>query len=783
MGRKVCPYARALWYDLSMKTDLNFGWQFVSGRHEDAILRPLKDEERVDIPHCVGLFSPQYVNELDYQNEYTYQLCFDLKDESPVKILSFAGVMLQCDVYLNGVELGRFLSGFLPFDIDVSEIIKPKGNILTVFVDGREDKNIPPFGKVVDYLTYAGIYREVSIEGHPQAYVQDLYVETNASGKLTIHPAFVGQAEVQYTLKDGDKVLAEFSKDEYQAKGITPWSIDNPKLYALETRYGDDLFAVRFGFRDIRFAKEGFFLNGKRVPIVGLNRHQTYPYFGPAAPRSLQEDDADLLKASGINLVRTSHYPQSEHFLNRCDEIGLLVVDEIPGWQHIGVTEEWRGNCVDFAGRMILKERQHPCLVAYGLRIDESGDDDALYQEIQDVKASLDPNRPSLGVRNFKDSHCLEDIYAYNDFSCSDLSHGVDPSSQLKGGEGKALLISESNGHMFPTKSFDPTSRRAEHALRHARVLSDALSDAGYCGAITWCAFDYATHCDFGAGDHICHHGVYDIFRNPKYAASFFQSQGEEPVLEIASLVQPGDYDEALLPKFYAFTNLDSVKLYRGDAYVGEFFPDKKGFPGLAHPPILIDDIIGALFKEPKISPKDGEKIVKMFNYCAQNGYNRLKIAHKLFLARMMAKYHLSFTYVYNTFAKYVQSWGESSSMWRFEGCKKGKVVKTLVRAPSTNFHLEIASQKNTLVNGSTYDATRVAILKKDQYGTTMPYASDPIRVETEGPIEVYGPTLFSLYGGGSAVYVRSLPVKTPTEAILRIIDGNDTYEQYFLVK
>ena len=766
-----------------MKTDLNFGWRFLAGRYEDGIDHLLKEGERVDIPHCVKLFPIQYINERDYQGEYTYQLVFDAKDERPVKILRFDGVMLQCDVYLNGVKLGHFISGFLPFEVEVSEIIRPKNNLLTVFVDGREDPDIPPFGKVVDYLTYAGIYREVSLLCEEEAYIEDLYVEASADGNMILHPTFIGKAEAYYELKDGENVLATFKTPRHKAGRIVPWSIDNPKLYTLEAHYGDSVRSVRFGFRDISFRKEGFFLNGKRVPIIGLNRHQTFPYFGPAAPKGLQEEDADLLKASGINLVRTSHYPQSEHFLNRCDEIGLLVVDEIPGWQFIGTSENWRGNCVDFARRMILKERQHACLVAYGLRIDESGDDDDLYQKVQDVKAKLDPHRPSLGVRNFKDSHCLEDIYAYNDFSCAGLDHGCDPSSQLKGGEGKPLLISESNGHMFPTKPFDPTIRRAEHALRHARVLSDVLSDPGYCGAITWCAFDYATHNDFGSGDHICHHGVYDIFRNPKYAAKFFQSQGEVPTLEVASLLQPGDYDEALLPKFYVFTNADSVKLYRGDSYIAEFHPDKKAFPALAHPPILIDDIIGAMFNEPKISKKDGEKIVGMFNYCAQNGYSRLKIGYKLFMARMMAKYHLNFTYVYNTFAKYVQSWGQSSSLWRFEAYKDGKKIQTVVRGPSNDFHLDLQCQREVLVNGETYDAVRVGVLKKDQFGTTMPYASDPIRAEVEGPIEIYGPKLFSLYGGGSAVYVRSLPVKGPTEAVLRLYLGEETYEQRFIVK
>ncbi|MCR5348253.1 MAG: glycoside hydrolase family 2 protein, partial [Bacilli bacterium] len=665
----------------------------------------------------------------------------------------------------------------------VSAFLRPKGNVLTLFVDGSEDPTIPPFGKVVDYLTYCGIYREVYLTSHPSSYIEDVFVSGSSDGTIKVQTKIHGEGSPHYALYDEGRLLAEFDGSSFHYDCPKVWGVGSPHLYELEAQLGEDRKRVRFGFRDAKFQPEGFFLNGKRLTLVGLNRHQTYPYFGPAAPKSLQYDDADLLKSSGINLVRTSHYPQSEHFLDRCDELGLMVVDEIPGWQYIGQDKKWRENCRDFARRMIVKERNHPCLIAYGLRIDESPDDDELYSSLQAIKEELDPGRQSLGVRNFKDSHCLEDVYGYNDFSCDSLEHGVDPSGQLKGGKGKALLITESNGHMFPTKSFDPTSRRVEHALRHAKVLDEAVGDRGYCGAITWCAFDYGTHRDFGSGDHICHHGVYDIYRSPKYAASFFKSQGKTPFIDVASLLQPGDFDAALMPKIYVFTNAEYVEMYRGEHRIGRFYPNRKDYPHLPHPPIVIDDIIGDMFNEPNISPEDGKKIVATFNWCAQNGYGALRVRDKLFLARMMAKYHLDFSYVYATYAKYVQSWGESSSLWRFEAFKDGKRFATITRGPSTDFHLEVKPTRDTLVHGATYDCVRIGIAKKDQYGTTMPYASDPVEVTVEGPIEVYGPRIFSLYGGASALYIRSLPCKNPTEATVHVTCLGETIDCLLVVR
>ena len=766
-----------------MNISLNHGWSFVKGRLDLAKETPLKRGEEIELPHCVNTYPTQYLSEKDYQGEYTYQLRFDCKDDSPSKVLRFHGVMLQFDCYINGVPLGHFVSGYLPVDIDVSRFVQPKNNILTVFVDGREDPDIPPFGKVVDYLTFAGIYREVELLCRPKIHIEDVFVEAHADGSVRISAKLNGEGEVRLAVKDKGSIVYEGKDSSFKIPDVHPWSIEDPYLYEFVFTCGEDTLTKRIGFRDVRFGQDGFFLNGKHVRLLGLNRHQLYPYFGPAAPKSLQYEDADLLKSSGLNVVRTSHYPQSEHFLDRCDQIGLLVLDEIPGWQHIGEGKKWRQNCADFARRMILKERNHACLIAYGLRIDESADDDELYGEMQKIREALDPARPSLGVRNFKDSHCLEQIYAYNDFSGDSLSHGVDPAKQLKGGEGKALLITETNGHMFPTKSFDPTSRRLEHALRHAKTLQDTLADPLYCGELSWCAFDYYTHKDFGSGDHICHHGVYDIFRNPKYAASFYKSQGEEPFLEVASLVQPGDFDEALMPKMYCFTNGDYVELYRGESFIGKFYPDKENYPNLPHAPIVIDDIIGETFDEKGIAKKDAEKIVEAFNYCSQYGFNRLKLGHKIMLARLMAKYKINFSGVYQMYAKYIQSWGESSVLWRFVAYKGGKKIAEVRRGPSTDFHYEAVSSKDVLIHGATYDCLRLALFKKDQYCTTLPYASDPIQIETKGPIEVYGPRLVSLYGGATSIYIRSKSVKKPEEASVSIQGNGDSLEFRLLVK
>lgn len=129
---------------------------------------------------------------------------------------------------------------------------------------------------------------------------------------------------------------------------------------------------------------------------------------------------------------------------------------------------------------------------------------------------------------------------------------------------GKALLISECNGHMYPTKAFDDGPHRQEHALRHVRVQNAAYGSGEHAGCFGWCMFDYQTHKDFGSGDRICYHGVLDSFRNPKLAAAVYASQGDaDPVLAVSSSMDIGDNPAGQLGTAYVFSNAQQVKLYK----------------------------------------------------------------------------------------------------------------------------------------------------------------------------------------------------------------------------
>jgi beta-galactosidase len=292
-------------------------------------------------------------------------------------------------------------------------------------------------------------------------------------------------------------------------------------------------------------------------------------------PGRVQRRDATILrKELKCNIVRTSHYPQSRHFLDACDEIGLLVLEEIPGWQHIG-DKPWQDISVDNVNRMIRRDWNHASIILWGVRINESRDNHEFYVRTNAMAHGLDPSRQTGGIRYFQESEFLEDVFTMNDFGFPLMA----PNHPL-------YLNTEFVGHTYPTKTIDNNERLREHAVRHARVHDQLASNPQYAGGIGWCAFDYNTHANFGSGDRICYHGVTDIFREPKPAAGFYRSQcdpDEEIVLVPAFHWAAGDesigFSNALVS-----SNCDHLKFYVNGKLIAEADPDRAQFPHLKYP-------------------------------------------------------------------------------------------------------------------------------------------------------------------------------------------------------
>lgn len=761
---------------MRIKTNLNFGWKYSESFNEDMIKKsyPDKDFETVDIPHANKEIPYNYFDEKIYQFVSCYRKHFKYDksqlDSGRRVILHFEGAAVYAKVYINGSFVGEHKGAYTPFAFDITDYIATE-NVITVMLDSTERSEIPPFGNVVDYLVYGGIYREVWLETVEKVRIDDVFIRTQdvlsdkkmIDADITFTEHTSGTLELELVDSDGKLIASkacEFKAKKLNIKwrvtGAKLWDLDSPNLYTLRVKFNSDINEYRFGFRECKFTRFGFKLNGRTVKIIGLNRHQSYPYVGYAMPASAQRADADLLKYKlGCNLVRTSHYPDSVHFLDRCDEIGLLVFTEMPSWQYLG-EGEWRKNCLDNIKSMILRDRNHPSVILWGVRVNEGQDCDEFYRETNALARSLDPSRQTGGVRNMPQSSFLEDVYTYNDFSHSGGKLALLPSMLVCGL--KPYLVTENNGHMYPTKTFDREEIRTEHALRHARVQNASFGSRRISGAIGWCMADYNTHKDFGSGDRICYHGVTDMFRIPKLAASVFSSQQDKtPVMETSSSMDIGDYPGGIIGLTYIFTNCDEIKVYKNGRYTSSVTPKDGKLKHLPHPPVSPVDYIGdALETEEGLDPITAKYLKNALIAAGKYGYI-MPPQHYIEVAIAFLHGRMTFNQIYDLITKYFANWGNEQVEYTYEGYKDGKLVKSVTRTAVKSTHFEISADADTLTESDTYDVTRIELLALDQNNNRLPYCSSAMKVKIDGPAKLIGPDEFSLIGGVRAFWIRTV--------------------------
>lgn len=738
-----------------------------------ALNAPQENLEAVRLPHTVAMLPFNEFSEQAYQMVSGYLRFFTLPESWQGKRVqvTFEGAAHFAKVYLNGALLAQHGCGYTAFTVDLTDRLRwGEANNLTVELDSRETLDVPPFGNVIDYLTYGGLYREVFLEVGGPACINDLCVRAEMDGSVRCLPACENAAGLTLRLavcSESGGELARWEGDAEAEEALLKveqpalWDCEHPNLYHLKAvllQKGEpvDERTVRFGFRRVEFRADGFYLNGRRVQLRGLDRHQSWPYMGYAVPARAQRLDADILKYElGCNAVRTSHYPQSHHFIDRCDEIGLLVFTEIPGWQHIG-GDAWKAQALVNTEEMVLQWRNHPSIFLWGVRINESADDDELYRRTNELAHRLDPTRPTGGVRNFAHSHLFEDVYTYNDFSHHGPNKGCAPRDAITKAKDKGYLISEYNGHMFPTRACDWEGKRLEHALRHARVVSDAAKSEGIAGTFGWCMFDYNTHRDFGSGDRICYHGVMDMFRNPKLAAAVYASQQERtPVLEVSSSMDIGEHPAGAVGTVAVFTNADRVDVYRNDLPAGSFSPAAE-YAGLAHPPVLIDDTVSALLQSQEgMSRRTADMVRDVLLAVASCGSDLplSVLAKAAYLMVFRGFTREEGVRLYNT---YVAGWGGQVVRWRFDAVKDGRVAASAVRCPGETLALEVKADTDTLADGPCWDMATVRIRAVDEFGAVRTYCSRSLSLRAEGAVELVGPAAVPLCGGMAGCYLRT---------------------------
>jgi beta-galactosidase len=725
----------------NLTVNLDRDWLF-GGKFNPAAQEPGFEDKafaRVTLPHCVANLSWQNWAPAQWADVWIYRRHFDspaaLKNQR--LFLEFDAVMTGATPTINGHLLPAHLGGYLAFNYEITEWLKPTDNVLTLAVDGRW-QNVPPEGSpkgvaAVDYLEPAGIHGSVRLRVFPQVFIRDVFakgVNVLGPGRRVEIACFLDAASipaeslrVRAELFSGGRSLGSDEQNvPLQQLGETAvnlaisrlgnialWEPAAPHLYeVVVTLLANERpwhnYRTRIGLRDARFELDGFFLNGRRLQILGLDRHQVYPYVGGAMPPRVMRRDAEILRHEfNCNFVRCSHYPQSEAFLDACDELGLMVWEEIPGWQYIG-DQPWQDLAVRDVKDMVRRDWNHPSIVIWGVRINESENNPAFYRRTKEAAKALDDTRPTSGAMNrYSTKDWLQDVYAYDDYhSAPDGTVGVREPLP-----GVPYFLTEGVGQFaygVGRSGFGRKYRRAgdlplqeQQAIWHAQIHDRGQAHPRNAGVVAWCAFDYSSLINpFNA---VKCPGVADVFRIPKLGASFYQAQVDP---KLRPVIQPNFYWD-FGPKSPAgpgdraaiFSNCDQLELWLDGKLHASLKPDRQNYPHLAYPPFFADLSLNGV------------------------GKPELRIDGFLGTKRLLSR---SFS------------------------------------ADTTHDQLWLNADDSELVaDGS--DATRLVFRAVDKFGAPRPFVSGEVNFELTGPAVIIGdnPFRWDDSGGAGAVWIRTL--------------------------
>jgi beta-galactosidase len=724
--------------------DFNQGWRF-GGIYRAGSQNPGYDDRtfsRINLPHTVvplswGDWDPTRWGELwIYRKRFSSPV---LPPEGRV-FLDFDGVMTNATVYLNGVELAHHLGGFLPFTVELTDYLMLGENDLGVVVDGRL-LDVPPLGNVnginaIDYVTPAGIYRDVTMRVVPNTYISDVFAKpvnvlTSPALDLSI------TIDSLTTLRDRVKLTVELlhgsrklSTKTVKAKifhgsnviavalrglhGISLWSPSSPTLYTVRvavtgTTVSQHTVEVSTGFRQATFELDGFYLNGERLQIFGLNRHQLFPYTGMAAPARLQARDAQLIKQElNCNMVRCSHYPQSPHFLDACDQLGLMVWEEPPGWQYIG-DQNFDAIFLQNVHDMVIRDRSRASVIVWGTRLDETSSYPTLYAEARELAYELDGTRQTTGAMDTQSTvGWAEDVFADDDYGSSSGNAKLAPPVP-----GVPYVISEAVGAITGPPLYrwiDASVTLEDQAKLHAQVNEMARANPAYAGVLGWCAIDYASLIGGGRNWHnLRWPGVLDTFRVAKPGASFYRSQMSPlvaPVIIPAFYWDFGPSSPATGPGANSIfaTNCDQLNVYVDGQLLTVATPDTADYGNLPYPPVLVNLTV------------DGSTLPAL----TVDGYYR------------------------------------------------GSHVATLQMSANTATDRLVLHLEDTTIVGDGSDGTRLTFRALDAYGNQRPYVSGDVTLSLKGPAAIVGqnPFAFATYGGVGGVTIRSEAKRTGTATV-----------------
>ncbi|MEX0720780.1 MAG: glycoside hydrolase family 2 TIM barrel-domain containing protein [Balneolaceae bacterium] len=702
--------------------------------------------EEITLPHTVTDLSWREWDPATWEKVWMYRRKFELGEDLSQKraFIDFGAAMTAAKVFLNGKEIGENIGGYLPFSFELTDHLSDDGeNVLAVELDSRFNINTPPNrpGKkttVIDFWQPGGIYQIANLRIVPEIFISDVFAKPinvlsenpQLDVEFTVDAAVMpkGSANLNVELMDGDELVnsasatVNISKTGQTTASVTLenledirlWDLDDPNLYdVVATLVIDDNavhnYRVRTGFRKAEFTKSGFYLNGERVQIFGLNRHHTYPFAGGAMPARVHRKDAEILKNDlNCNMVRCSHYPQLVEFFDACDELGLMAFEEIAGWGMWLGDEVWKERVVRDVDLMVRRDRNHPSIVIWGTRMNETPDDIELNTTTRDTAHKLDNSRQttgSIGGWDHATKNFVQDVFSLNDYTSSTDENGLKWPGLHPPRQDFPYLVSEAVGTLSgPSKHYrhiDSAYMQQGQAESHAIVHDITASDEGYSGLVAWSGYDYPS----GNGNQfggVKYTGVIDLFRVPKLGAAIYKSNIDPEVRPVIAPAFFWDFSPKSLPfeegrMAMICSNCERLELFVDDEHYTTVYPDTEKFPHLKYPPsfVNLNDIDGSSNPELRIQGYLGDE--QVINYSFSSDRNE------------------------------------------------------------DEFYME-PDNKEITADGS--DATRVVFRILDKYGAPRPYIKGDITFALDGPATLIGdnPFAFEDTGGVGAVWLRSLP-------------------------
>lgn len=635
--------------------NMNVAWRLLKGDVKGAETVDFDDSSWsvVSLPNGIETIPDEASGCTNYQGVAWYRKHFDTSqiDRSQKVFLHFEGIMGKSKIYFNGELLKTQYGGYLPVSVDVSALIKwGDKNLIAVCADNSNDPLYPP-GKVqehLDFTYFGGIYRDCWLITHADTYITDPnFEDKKASGGLLIafdkvsevssdillrlhlrndnSKSFKGNVEFAIRDKNNNQVH-QFQKSVSFKKEIdinstvkinNPklWSPQDPHLYYIDIRLKNkegeivDGYTQRFGIRSIEFkGGEGFWLNGKpyHEPLVGGNRHQDYALVGNAVSNNAHWRDAKKMRDAGFRLVRNAHYPQDPAFMDACDELGLFVIVNTPGWQFWNEDPIFEQRVYKDIRNMVRRDRNHASIWLWEPILNETWYPDHFAKKTKDIVKEEFPYKNSYSASDQR-AHGSEHFDIH--FAHTDLADSDDANRDIS--SDKTYFTREWGDNVDDWSSHNSTSRAARgwgEVPMLVQAQHYAAEDFPYStldvlylawnkrkqamGGALWHTFDHQRgyHPDPFYG------GIMDIYRQPKTSFYMFQSQQAPGSINgrdtVGGIVHIAHEMTPFSPKdVVVYSNCDEVRLrFTSDGELHTWKRDKSSL-GMKHPPIVFKDI------------------------------------------------------------------------------------------------------------------------------------------------------------------------------------------------